>query len=381
MKQPTFLILLLSSCTNENSSDNQPNLYIPTFLLLFSLMFFFACKEPGKECVQKGQVNLHKSSPFAPKAIGRKHAKINKTQPTFNGLAENVHCGLLDKDGHLWFGTTGHGVFYYDGNSFTNFTVIDGLNSNDIWSIMEDSYGNLWIGTGRGVTLYDGNSFTNFTKDEPFDEKAIWSLLEDKKGRIWMATDYNGTYFFDGKSFTQLTSIDSIVNNSSLTLNMLMGITEDKAGNLWFSSRYGEGLSSFDGKTIRKYTAKEGISDSLFQSVIEDKSGTLWFGSRDHGVFSYDGDSFTHISDNNGPGKAAIYSILEDRKGNIWFTTERNGVYRFDGKFFKNYTTEDGLINNSVFSVVEDKAGNLWFGTRNVGLSRYDGKSFINFSE
>jgi ligand-binding sensor domain-containing protein len=205
-----------------------------------------------------------------------------------------------------------------------------------------------------------------------------------------MSTDHNGTYFYDGKSFTQLTSIAGIVNESNLTLSNLSGMTEDKAGNLWFASwpPTGEGLSRYDGKTITRFTDKQGINDDLFHCVIEDKSGIVWAGSRNHGVFRYDarlqdgqGNSFAHISDKNGPRNDCIYSILEDRSGDIWFATERNGVYRYDGKSLTNYTTLDGLSNNSVFSIVEDKAGNLWFGTRNVGLCRYDGKSFISFSE
>jgi ligand-binding sensor domain-containing protein len=38
-------------------------------------------------------------------------------------IADNVHCGLQDKAGNLWFGTTGDGVYRYDGQTFTNFTT------------------------------------------------------------------------------------------------------------------------------------------------------------------------------------------------------------------------------------------------------------------
>ena len=46
------------------------------------------------------------------------------------GPANNVACSMQDKKGNLWFGTTGEGVYQYDGKSFTNFTTKDGLNSN-----------------------------------------------------------------------------------------------------------------------------------------------------------------------------------------------------------------------------------------------------------
>ena len=43
-----------------------------------------------------------------------------------------VRCGLQDRAGDLWFGTTGEGVFRYDGKGFTQYTVGDGLNSNTV---------------------------------------------------------------------------------------------------------------------------------------------------------------------------------------------------------------------------------------------------------
>jgi len=46
-----------------------------------------------------------------------------------------VHCGLQDKTGNLWFGTTGDGVYRFDGKLFTNFTMKDGLDTNQIQCI------------------------------------------------------------------------------------------------------------------------------------------------------------------------------------------------------------------------------------------------------
>lgn len=50
-------------------------------------------------------------------------------------INDNVHCGLQDKAGNLWFGTTGSGLYRYNGHTFTNYTIKHGLNSNRVWSI------------------------------------------------------------------------------------------------------------------------------------------------------------------------------------------------------------------------------------------------------
>jgi ligand-binding sensor domain-containing protein len=56
-------------------------------------------------------------------------------------------------------------VSRYDGETFTHFTEKEGLSNNSVWSILEDSKGNLWFGTwGGGVSRYDGETFTIIPK-------------------------------------------------------------------------------------------------------------------------------------------------------------------------------------------------------------------------
>jgi ligand-binding sensor domain-containing protein len=79
----------------------------------------------------------------------KEHPKLIKNPG--NG---NVQCGLQDKAGNLWFGTSDSGLYKYDGKSFRQFLVDDGLNSNSINDILEDKDGRIWIGTKAGVCLY-----------------------------------------------------------------------------------------------------------------------------------------------------------------------------------------------------------------------------------
>ena len=76
----------------------------------------------------------------------------------------------------LWFGgDAGAGLSRYDGKSFTRFKTKDGLINNDVWSILEDRAGNIWVGT-RNTSLfrYDGKTFTSYTDQD----KQTESLFE-----------------------------------------------------------------------------------------------------------------------------------------------------------------------------------------------------------
>jgi ligand-binding sensor domain-containing protein len=63
---------------------------------------------------------------------------------------------LEDKKGNIWLSTDKNGVFSYDGKTFKNFTIKDGLVNDSVKSILEDKNGNVLFGTiGFGLSLYD----------------------------------------------------------------------------------------------------------------------------------------------------------------------------------------------------------------------------------
>ena len=353
--------------------------------LLFSLIYV-------NSCIGQVKTNLPKDSVSEPNAITDGQPKIIKTQGT--GLGANVHCGLQDKAGNIWFGTTGEGIYCYNGKSFTNFTMKDGLSSNDVWCVYEDKTGYIWFGTNDGVCRYDGKSFTsipitmtngsNFYPNNATSKKnAVWSILQDKTGEFWFGTS-DGVYRYDGESFTQFLFNDGI--NNGLHLKHIQSIIEDKNGNIWFASWNQEGVCRFDGKNLTSFKPND---DGMVHSILEDRNGNIWFGTRNHGACHYDGRTFSNFSDIELFSSNCVYSMAEDKAGNIWFGTESGGVWCYNpsatpmtgSKNFTNFTIKDGLSHNSVFSVTIDKSGKLWFGTRGIGLCSYDGKIFTKFSE
>ncbi|MDI9338168.1 MAG: two-component regulator propeller domain-containing protein, partial [Alphaproteobacteria bacterium] len=55
-----------------------------------------------------------------------------------NGVVQRF---LKDKSGNLWFGTTDNGLYKYDGKSFKQFTINDGLDCNKIYCILQGKDG------------------------------------------------------------------------------------------------------------------------------------------------------------------------------------------------------------------------------------------------
>ncbi len=105
------------------------------------------------------------------------------------GLINNDVISILeDSYGNLWFATGGGGVSQYNGETVTHFTEKEGLINNNVKSILEDSHGNLWFGTFGGLSLFNGETFTHFTEKEGLIDNDVRSLLEDSQGNIWVGT-------------------------------------------------------------------------------------------------------------------------------------------------------------------------------------------------
>jgi len=348
---------------------------VSTFMTI--LLFGTACNEP----VKKGLPNE------------KEHSKLIKN--IGNG---NLSCGLQDKSGNLWFGTSDNGLYKYDGKSFSQFLVTNGLNSNNVYCLLEDKDGKIWIGTKAGPCVYDGKTFTKIqiplsknlppNKNPYYQNHWVYSIMQDKAGKLWFVT-IDGVYIYDGKSFT-LFLINEATNGFLTSNDKAERILEDNAGNIWLGGRTNEGVFRYDGKTITNFKLKklnivnESVRSEKDRIVshnwgwpqLQDKNGNIWF-SNWNGVYRYDGKSFTSFTEYDGL-VGGVTRIIEDKNGILWFGGA-DGLCSYDGKAFTFF--KDGLINPWIWSILEDKTGNLWVGTRETGLYLFDGKKFINYSE
>jgi ligand-binding sensor domain-containing protein len=261
---------------------------------------------------------------------------------SFTNITRNVTSArffsiLEDRKGNMWFGSIGSGVYFYDGRSFQNFTIHDGLINNEISCIYEDKVGNIWFGANGGASRYDGKSFQNYTVNENVmaedrtgkslpdvrPDKPVTSILQDKTGKIWFGTR-NNIFIFDGRNFT-------VVSNKGKSFTNVWMILEDKNGNVWFNAG---GLWRFDGTTFTNF------SQSSALSFFEDFEGNIWTTStnqmsdQESVLLRYDAKSLKNnkpVATEIKPAVGIIFSISQAYDGTIWLGAD-NGVYRYDGK-------------------------------------------------
>ena len=256
-------------------------------VLLFSVL--------TTNCGGQSNTPVPVASTGKPQPTPASRERLTKTQGTTP--FDNVHCGMRDKIGNLWFGTTSEGVYRYDGTVVTRF--------------LSDAA----VLNAKMLTLKDAQQ-----------------TLEDKTGAIWFASWNNeGACRFDGRTLTDITA------REGLSDGMVHSLLQDKAGVVWFGTR-NHGLCRYDGKAFKHIKGVEGRSDSCVYSILEDKAGVLWFATEKNGVWRYDGKSFTNLTTKDGLGNNSVFCIVEDGEGHLWFGPRDVGLSRYDGRTFTGFS-------------------------------------------
>ena len=77
---------------------------------------------------------------------------------------------------------------------FRHYTPDDGLPSSEVYDIIQDREGYIWISTDNGVSRFNGYEFENFGPQHGLTKNVVLHIQEDVKGRIWMST-LGGKFF------------------------------------------------------------------------------------------------------------------------------------------------------------------------------------------
>ena len=311
-----------------------------------------------------------------------------------------------DRNRVLWVGTNRDGLLKFDPErkSFARYsTQSAGTFPDDhVWSLFEDSEGNLWVGNASGVFRFQTGPlpFVSYQREagnpNSLRSNKVHSVYADKRGFLWIGTA-EGLHRLDRKTGQMVVYQHDPRQPNSLSNNDVSAIKEDSSGTLWIGTR-GGGLNRFDRATGRFTAYRHNPKDP--QSLHWDKilclsvepGGTLWAGTEEHGLSRMDPSTGRFKEYRHNPGDTRSLSqnqarsILVDRAGTLWVGTNR-GLNRFERghEGFTVYLHDErnpaSISNEGINAIYEDRQGTLWIGTRR-GLNRLDRTrgSFVSFT-
>lgn len=333
---------------------------------------------------------------------------------TKDGLAgSTVYDMCQDKDGFMWFATE-NGLSRFDGTTFKNFTVKDGLPDNEVLKVFADSRGRVWIGTfSKEICFYYRGRIYNK------ENCHFLRQTHTKAMGITFAEDTYGTVAIGSiSSVTMISSKDSV---KEFTPSEIFG----KNGSIGVSSFSGKILVAFEREIYYLYEA-----DNSFSLFSQPSTWGVTFNPNDKNylhpvkidstgkvvekylklkgdMISWEGEGLnsTYVNSSDGtwaidtasnqwsehflPGKK-ISRTFKDYEGHLWFSTFGEGIFKLPSKEIRTIDYKDNTKKNNseIFSIIRDgdiivggisfSKGIKVFNKKNVGIIDYSSKMLLS---
>lgn len=294
-------------------------------------------------------------------------------------------------DGNLYIGHVGSGfsIFSPKDKSVKNFRNEAGnpmsLPGNDVFCIIKDTNGNIWLGTNKGLALYNAanENFITFkkNKNDKYDTlcSRILSIRQLKDNKLWIASELNGIAILNLKQSMFLSpeeiSLEYIQegdDSRSLSNASARCIFQDSFDNIWIGT-WGGGINFISSKsplfTTLSYSPipnnENSLNNKVASSLCMDRQGRVWIGTDGGGINVFEGEKRTAIykKESGDIPSNFILASLQDSKGNLWFGSYEGGISHYDSrnKKFRSISLM-GQSNLDVRTIYEDAQHNIWVG-------------------
>ncbi|MFI5152506.1 MAG: two-component regulator propeller domain-containing protein [Chitinophagales bacterium] len=288
-------------------------------------------------------------------------------------------------------------------NNLTAYTERDGLPGSYVNRVLVDKLGYIWVGTINGLARYDGYEFKRFYYD-PNDPATIhgsivWSMYEDSNGQLWIACgpSFLNKYDPTSKSFKQYEFQNLIKHPPNVEVG-INAICEDNNHRIYFGvhTYYGNAISSAllykdeNDEVLKIFTSPDSVNIQNVISLTKDNTGNIWCLSYS-GIFKIDTKGNLTRADilENQVLKTFDFptELKFDKDGHIWLITSGGRLYDFNNETgeFNSYATmtpSKKTFNDNNSALGFDKDDNIWLGT-NAGIKFFNRrtKEFSTFKD
>lgn len=299
-------------------------------------------------------------------------------------------------------------------------SIAEGLSSNSVYTIFQDSHGALWFGTLDGLDRYDGYAINVFKHDKlkkrSLSNNRITQMYEDRNHQLWLYDEFTSTmirynpdkdefrpYYLDKVVGANVRDLDSIYEKKDGTLYLHSiegynlhynenedafeaGVRDPVGDQNWLNKNsWATLLAAFD-EFLQNTKSPFTVRSILIRKIVKDSEGRYWIPTKYDGLYSAiedaEGFVFTshlHTTDKfKYIGSEEIYDVFEDRSNVVWIGTKNAGLYRYTRYKYKFGQIGDVEVGNNVLpigtvrAITQDANKNIWIGTNDQGLIRIE---------
>ena len=304
-------------------------------------------------------------------------------------IAPNVRALALleDRNGGVWIGTDGAGLFHYEEGSFERVET----SHSSILSLAEDNEGNIWVGTGGGgldrispcgisVEALENNPFQSQIQSICQDANGVlWGATQNgalvaQKGGKWRAAFANASFagtvtcvaadqssVWAGTGYGELLRIEN-TNCTIWSTNVVRpvrGLLAARSGDLWIVGN--DELQRVHRQKLEPIRLPRGVRG--LSAIAEDAAGNIWLGANGF-LLRFNGTNFVNETGQAPISGRPICCLYGTEDGSLWIGSRGGGLMRLKNGHTDQIGIKQGLVNDYISQIVADGRGWLWFASK-----------------
>jgi signal transduction histidine kinase len=287
------------------------------------------------------------------KGIFRIHGDVVERYGQTEGLSSDAVGALFeDSEGIVWAATT-NGIDSFRDPRIVTFSTLEGLGNDEVTGVLASHDGTIWIANSGSLDHIVNGKVSSIRADKGLPGHQVASMIEDRAGNMWVGVD-DGLYVFKNGRFGRLPGL----NHNPLGL--VVGMTEDVDGNIWAECA-GNPRKLV---RIRDFQVREEFLASRVppgHTLASDPHGGIWIGTL-KGDLALLRDGVVEKFGLNPKGYPVSHQITADKDGAVLAASE-DGLVGLRHNKVQRMTKKNGLPCDSVISFIEDGAKRWWLYT------------------
>nr|MBV6630238.1 EAL domain-containing protein [Oceanococcus sp. HetDA_MAG_MS8] len=293
-----------------------------------------------------------------------------------------------------------------------------GLRQASVYAVVQDVYGQIWVGTEAGLHRFDGYRFRQISAESKATQSQsdwVYSILPMPNGDLLLGTLNRGIVKY-ARNAGELVSF----SGSSSPTSAIRDLAQVAPNEIW-AATYGDGVMriSADGDVLGLISLEGVSADAQFVLDLQVASDKRVYAATLGGVVELDAESGVVrplLDESRSPFRSESGALHLGPDGQLWVGTRFDGVFRLSesgvllqvvdkiaGRSLQDirslttlssgviiagtgvglasmsaasgtweWVIAEGLADDKVMSLLEDGVGGLWVGTKDAGLGYWD---------
>ncbi|HJU83579.1 MAG TPA: ATP-binding protein [Holophagaceae bacterium] len=266
-----------------------------------------------------------------------------------------IQSALRGWDGTLWVGSDGDGLAAQVVPQLRNIGGAGTPDQPDLGAIMrvlELGRGDFLLAASTGLYRFvEGKGITgHWGKGDGFPSEELWALLPDGKGGVWVGTDRGLSRWKDGRIMGH--------GPKEMGLAAVVALTRH-AGHLWAGTDAGLYELDEEGGYVNHYQSPPGLGMNQVYDLLSDGKDLL-MGLR-LGVYALEGGRFEKRFPEAPFATQSITCMTRDSQGALWVGTVE-GLHVQRGDHWETIGVRQGLLDDNISFLIEAAPGVMAVG-------------------